>query len=1113
MILLGRSDFSIGDSVLSPSRIVQAAKEGGFAAALLADTMTVSSFVEFTGAAEKEGVKPLYGVRLRVVATGETKADKKVPVFYPTVIIKDQRGMEIVYELLTKAFSPERFYYEARLKLDDVLEAFNPEHLIMLTGDLTGALGTKDGYNFIESMVCKHGSTSIYGQWLVADNMLCDRTIKEAVNIGDDLFTVPSVAMPLVVHENGGVATLHVMNAIANNMLMAVPSGSKRRAFSNQLDIDTLTPAARTDYLAQCVDAIGRVNKRYGMTLDKGDVKITAMENAEYIIGQCTYKWQKMDISLPVMADDEDATLVALCKQGFNDRLLTDAFGYQPSRDEIAEKYAPRLKYEIGVLKELKFANYFLLVREIINWSKEQGIMVGPGRGSAGGSLVAYCLGITDVDPIRFGLIFERFINPSRLDLPDVDIDFASQRREEVINFIYQKWGEDKVAGIANYNELKSASALRDSGKVMGLDERQIGCSKFIPSTHGIPMKLSEAATEVPAIKSYAARYPDQFAQALAVEGKMRATGRHAAGIVVAGEPLVKRAVVDRRDGNFVVNWDKRIVEDMGLVKVDILGLQTLDLLKMAVQYIKERTGADLDLYKIPLDDQKVLAGFGKGNTVGVFQFESSGMRKLLNDLAVSDPLNFEDISAATALYRPGPMDSGMMEDYVARKSGYMAVEYDHPEMEEILKDQYGVMVYQESVMKVAQVIAGYSLPDADKLRKIMGKKLPAAMAEQKDKWVEGCKDTVGMSDIEAEALFEKVSAFAGYGFNKSHAVAYTLISYMSMYVKTYHPLEFYAAALTILDEGKQRDLCFEAKSLGITVTPPEINTSSNRFEILNDETLCAPFNIVKGISDNTANAIMLARKDGPFASSADLEERVERRKCNVRHRTTMQRVGTFVLVDGETIPAMASSRARDHLELCPSIAIQPVPIKGRMKLTKARLDEISANMDDYKDLHGEKHPDPYWGTGVKFMAIIDAPKARDVDMGQLMNVGWADTLKKIMRGAGLRPEDMYMTALLKKEKSEDQITEEELAEYAPFLQREIDILQPEVIVTFGSPPTRWFFPQMKGGIVDNANRAIYMPETDCTIIPSISPGMIHFDPKKKDILEETFNQVAKIFA
>lgn len=1113
MILLGRSDFSIGESVLNPTRVVQVAKEGGFSAALLADTMTVSSFVEFTSAAEEYGVKPLYGVRLRVVARGETTSDKKVPVFYPTVIIKDDAGMKIIYKLLTKAFSKERFYYQPRLKMDDVVEAFDSNHLIMLTGDLDGSLATKDGSDFVETMACTHGADSIFGQWLVSDNMLCDRTIKEAVSLGGDLYDVPNLALPLVVHETGGTLTLHVMNAIANNMLMKVPEGSKRRAFSNQLNIKNLTPMACKDYLSNCVDAIKRVNKRYSLALDKGDVKNAALDNAQFIIDKCSFKWQKMDISLPVMADDEDARLVELCKEGFNKRLNSNNFGFKPSVDEIKEKYVPRLKYEISILKELKFSNYFLLVREIINWSKENGVMVGPGRGSAGGSLVAYCLGITDVDPIRFGLIFERFINPSRADLPDVDIDFASQRREEVINYIYMKWGEDKVAGIANYNELKSASALRDSGKVMGMHERQISCSKFIPSTHGIPMKLEVAVEEVPSIKAYAEKNPEEFAQAVAVEGKMRATGRHAAGIVVAGEPLINRAVVDRRDENFVVNWDKRIVEDMGLVKVDILGLQTLDLLKLAVQYIKERTGEDLDLYKISLDDPKVLANFGKGNTVGVFQFESSGMRKLLSDLAVSDPLNFEDISAATALYRPGPMDSGMMEDYVARKSGYMSVEYDHPAMEDILKDQYGVMVYQESVMKVAQVIAGYSLPDADKLRKIMGKKLPAAMAEQKDKWVEGCLETVGMPELEGEALFDKVSAFAGYGFNKSHAVAYTLISYMSMYVKTYRTLEFYAAALTILDEGKQRDLCFEAKALGITVTPPEINTASNRFEILDDKTLCAPFNIVKGISDNTANAIMEARKDGKFTSSADLEERVVRRKCNVRHRETLKRVGSFVNVDAEKVPAMSSGRARDHLELCPSIAIQPVPISGRMKLTKSKLDELEENMSNYRDIDGEKHPDPYWGSGVKFMGIIDAPKAQDVDAGELMSVAWAKSLKDIIRGAGLRAEDMFLTALLKREKSDAQITDDELKIYSKFLEREIEILQPEVIVTFGSPATRWFFPDMKGGIVDNANRAIYMPKRDCTVIPTISPGMIHFDPKKKDILEETFKQVAEIFS
>lgn len=359
---------------------------------------------------------------------------------------------------------------------------------------------------------------------------------------------------------------------------------------------------------------------------------------------------------------------------------------------------------------------------------------------NCGGSLVAYLLGITDVDPIRFNLMFERFINPERLDLPDADLDFASEKRHLVIEYLTNKYGADRVAGISNYSTLASASAVRDTGRVFGLSGLELSPTKLVPAEHGQSATLTEAARQVPEIDQFRENYPTIWKHALKFEGVLRSFGKHAAGIVVAGEPLVERAVVETRSDQSVVNWDKRVVEDMGLVKMDILGLSTLDVLEIAKSNIKERHGKTIDYLKLSLDDPRVMDAFGRGDTTGVFQFESSGMKKLLRDLAKGGALTFDDVTAATALYRPGPMDSGLMDDYVQIKQGNRDVTYDHPNLENALRDTYGVIIYQEQTMRVAVDLCGFTNTEADHLRKAMGKKDKDKMAKMKDQFVDGAQ-------------------------------------------------------------------------------------------------------------------------------------------------------------------------------------------------------------------------------------------------------------------------------------------------------------------------------------------------------------------------------------
>ena len=366
---------------------------------------------------------------------------------------------------------------------------------------------------------------------------------------------------------------------------------------------------------------------------------------------------------------------------------------------------------------------------------------------NCGGSLVAYLLGITDVDPIRFNLLFERFINPERLDLPDADLDFMSSKRHLVVEYLTEKYGSDRVAGISNYSTLASASALRDTGRVYGMNGIELTATKLVPKEHGQSFTLEEAAKAVPDIDKFKAANPEIWGHATRLEGVMRSFGQHAAGVVVAGEPLTERAVVETRAESACVNWDKRDVEDWGLIKMDILGLSTLDVLEIAKNYVRERHGVQIDYLKLPLEEPDVMSAFSRGDTTGVFQFESSGMKKLLRSLAEGGTLTFEDITAATALYRPGPMDSGLMDDFIQIKQGHKLPYYEHSNMENALKSTYSVIVYQEQVMQISRDIAGYSMADADKLRKIMGKKQPDEMALQRDKFVSGAM----LGDIEVE--------------------------------------------------------------------------------------------------------------------------------------------------------------------------------------------------------------------------------------------------------------------------------------------------------------------------------------------------------------------------
>jgi DNA polymerase-3 subunit alpha len=1112
-----RSSFSIGESILSVEGVVECATAVGAKIVALTDTMSITGMVDFTKRAEKAGVKPIIGCRLRLVddiAWRKKDGGKRPAEYFVTAYVLSEQGMKAIYRLLSLAQDEDHFYNVPKLSFDDLFAALatlTADDLAIASDSAHSVVCHSDARNIMKKISASLSASNAFMQLTPIDTPYFDAINKRAIALSKDL-GLPTLTVRPVLYKPDEFAAAEIMNAIsANTRLDSIWHNSPA-----QTDMHART---LPELIKDCAAAATRLKSRLGLD-GAGALFKQGLVNVGTLADRISYLWKKQSPSLPVMSLNEMNTVIAKCMAGWKLRFAQPVFGHQPSAEELRDVYRPRLAYELEVLKKLGFSNYFLLVEDVVSFAKSSGILVGPGRGSVGGSLVAYLLGITDCDPIRFGLLFERFINPDRIDLPDADLDFMSERRGEIIDYLIGKYGAERVAGVSNFGTLASASTIRDVSKAFGLSEDLYRCTKLMPKKHGVNVKLEEAAEQVSEIADFRDRFEPIWDVALKLEGCLRNMGRHAAGVVVGGEDIVNRAVIERRKDGATVNWDKRIVEDQGLIKMDILGLSTLDLIDLTLRYIRERHGKKVDLLRIPLDDKAVLDNFAKALTVGVFQFESGGMRKLLKELGRSGAISFDDITAATALYRPGPMESGMMDSYWKRKLGEEDVEYDHPLMIDILQPTFGVIVYQEQVMQISRVIAGYSAPDADKLRKIMGKKLPEEMKKERGKFVDGCVATIGCDADWAGDLFDKIEGFAGYGFNKSHSVEYTLISWQSMWLKTHFPVEFFAAALTLMDQDKLPALLKDVTRFGVEIDLPDINHSTDRFEILTDTRLMIPFNRVKQISSAAAGAIVAARKDGKgeFKSIADLSARVERRKCNVRHIEILNKIGAFARIEPGQLPAKHPDRVRDQRELIPGLIIDYVPIAREMhndKDTKAHLldliDEYRAVASDECDGVAVK---PAVGKRMSAMVIFDSPSPGDEKMGALArdpsSASW-NCVCEAMGSTDKSVTNFYWTALIKRPKSGKQVSPEEIARYAPYLDREIELLKPPAIVLLGSAVVRRFFPDFKGKASDQAGKVIYDKNRDCNFVIGFNPGEIYYEPAKQTLLNEVFEVAAQL--
>ncbi|MBI2361414.1 MAG: DNA polymerase III subunit alpha, partial [Deltaproteobacteria bacterium] len=560
--------------------------------------------------------------------------------------------------------------------------------------------------------------------------------------------------------------------------------------------------------------------------------------------------------------------------------------------------YEERLKYELGVVKGMQFSGYFLIVADFINYAKDHGIPVGPGRGSAAGSLVAYALKITDLDPIRHGLLFERFLNPERRSMPAIDVDFCIRGRDQVIRYVKEKYGSDKVAQIATFGTLKAKAAIKDVGRALGFSFAETDAiAKLIPAPkQGFDYPLAESLKLEPRLQGLMksdARVRSLIEHALRLEGLTRHASTHAAGVVLSNRPLVDYLPLFLdKDGGVVTQFDMESVEKIGLIKFDFLGLKTLTLIHDCIKLIHTSRGVRIAVEELSLDDKKTYRLLGSGNTTGIFQLESGGIREMTVKIR---PHCFEDLVAILALYRPGPLDSGMTEEYIKRKHGRQKIRYLDPALEPILKDTYGVIVYQEQVMQIAQRLAGYSMGEADILRRAMGKKDPVEMASQRERFIQGAvKNRIDTK--QAGEIFDQMETFARYGFNKSHSAAYALISYQTAYLKAHYPVDFMAALLSseMGDTDKVIKNLAECRERGIEVLPPDINESRADFTVVGDK-IRFGLAAVKNVGEKAVDIVLASREgEGGFKSIFDFCRRIDLSVVNRRVEESLIKCGAF---------------------------------------------------------------------------------------------------------------------------------------------------------------------------------------------------------------------------
>jgi DNA polymerase-3 subunit alpha len=947
------SQYSLLDGAIRLKDLFPKVAEQGMSAVALTDHGNMFGAVDFYKKAKAAGIKPIFGSETYVC---DDRFDRQNRRNYHLILLaKSEVGYKNLQFLNSMGYL-EGFYYHPRI--DKKILKDRSEGLIGLSACLGGEIAQvllTSGYGAAKEAARAYADCFAPGDFYleIQPNGLEDQ---EKIN-ADWIKMSRETGIPLV--ATGDCHYVHKNDAKAHEVLMAIQQG---RTLADEKRL-------KHDVASYYIKTPAEFNQHFH------DVP-EALENTVKIARQCQVDLKLGKPMLPRYRVPEGFDIPTyfrkVSEEGLEKRLGEfHALG----RKFDADQYREQLRREIDVIIKMDFPGYFLIVWDFINWAKDHGIAVGPGRGSGAGSLVAYSLRITDLDPLPYNLLFERFLNPERISMPDFDVDFCMNRRGEVIKYVCEKYGTNQVGQIITFGSLSAKSAIKDVGRVMGMPFSDLNeLTKNLPQlVEGHPVTMEWALENEPKFKQLMGEkpeYKDLVEIATALEGLHRNAGMHAAGIVIADGPLWDYVPCYRgQDGEIVTQFAKDEVEEAGLVKFDFLGLKTLTVIEIAVALIKKEH-PDFDLRRIPLDDERVYDMISMGDTTGVFQLESSGFKELLKKLK---PDCFEDIIAAGALYRPGPLEGGMVDDFINRKHGRTPIKYHHPAMEPILKETYGVIVYQEQVMQIARALAGYSLGGADLLRRAMGKKKKEVMEKEKEKFLAGARKT-GVDEKIADEVFDLMAAFAGYGFNKSHSAAYGLVTYQTGYLKRHFPAEFWAAILTCDkdDTDKVSRYCGEVRDHGIPVLPPDVNQSAMDFTVQGGDLPVPPatavgasppparssrgsqkksapaptqairfgLSAIRGVGENAVEAILKARDEkGPFSSIYDLCERVDTRRMNKKVIEAMikggaldgivtTRAAAMVALEGAVERAQKAQRERESGQTS-LFALMGGPAKG----------------------------------------------------------------------------------------------------------------------------------------------------------------------------------------
>jgi len=870
------SHYSLLDGLAKIDDLIERAKELGMKALALTDHGNIYGAIEFYKKALKAEIKPILGVEAYVAYRSRFEKQSRVDdkYFHLTLLAENNLGWKNLIQLVTKSHL-EGFYYRPRVD-KELLRQYH-EGLIALSGCPAGEIPRLlENDKFEEAEKVAKEYQEIFGQENFFLEIGHHPNISNIDKVNDGLKKLSQkLNIPLVATQD--IHYLKPEDADYHDILLAVQTGNKIS------DDDRLTLKA-DDFSMRSQEEMIEFFK---------DLP-EAIENTVKIAERCNVNLSLNQILLPHFPLPEGETSA----DNYLEKLVMEKL---PKRFAVADaKVMERLNYELEIIKQMGFADYFLIVSDFVNWARERGIVVGPGRGSAAGSLVSYILGITDIDPLKYNLLFERFLNPDRISMPDIDLDFTDVRRDEVFAYIRQKYGEDKVAQIITFGTMAARAAIRDAGRALGLPYAFCDqLAKLIPFSPTQETKvgwLDKCLQNVTELKLLYQTNPDAkkvIDAARHLEGVARHASVHACGIVISKEPLINYVPLQRspQDENVIITqFEMHSIEDLGLLKIDLLGLKNLTIIEETIRLIKELHDEKIEISKIPLDDKKTFKLLQEADTTGVFQLESSGMRRYLKELK---PTELEDIIAMVALYRPGPME--LIPSFINRKHSREKVIYLHPKLEPILKNTYGICMYQEQVMKIAQELAGFTLAEADILRKAIGKKIKSLLLSQKEKFIEGAKKNNIKEEV-ANQLWAWIEPFARYSFNRSHAACYALIAYRTAYLKAHWPIEFMTALLNA-DAGDIERIAFlvnEAQKKNIQILPPDINKSFVNF-IPEGESIRFGLLAIKNVGLNLVEAIIEERHSGgPFRNFNDFLCRVRHKDLNKKSLESLIKVGVF---------------------------------------------------------------------------------------------------------------------------------------------------------------------------------------------------------------------------